>query len=112
MNNRISRRKVLGIAAAAAGASVSTRLFGAPAVLTNRSPNALLATAVIGCANQGISSLNAAAGERLVALVDVDDNHLGIARQSVTAVAGGRRGSIARCSRSSARDRSARCGAW
>lgn len=77
----LSRRKMLKLAAAAGGASLASRLGSAPAVLADRAPNSLLATAVIGCANQGISSLNAAAGERLVALVDVDDSHLGKAQQ-------------------------------
>ena len=51
-----------------------------PAVLADRSPNSKLGTVVIGCWNQGKPSVNAAAGERLLALVDVDDAHLGKAK--------------------------------
>ena len=55
----------------------------APAVLPERSPNSKLGTAVIGCFNQGTNSLAAAITERLVALVDVDEGHLGKARKFV-----------------------------
>lgn len=81
MNKRVSRRQALKLVAAGGMASAASRLRGAPAFLADPAPNSQLATAVIGCANQGISSLSAAAGERLVALVDVDDSHLGKARQ-------------------------------
>ncbi len=63
-------------AAAAAGVATGTKLFGAPYVLAERSPNAKLRTAVIGVWNQGKGSVRAAAKEQLVALVDVDDANL------------------------------------
>ena len=76
MTNRFHRRKLLKKAAAALGAAAGAKLFGAPYLLAERSPNAKLATAVIGCANQGIASVSAAVTERLVALVDVDEGHM------------------------------------
>ncbi len=74
MNRRFSRRDLLkGAAATAAAASP---LMAVPRVLAQRSPNSKLNTVVIGCANQGLASLNAAVTENLVAVVDVDENHL------------------------------------
>ena len=63
MIERFSRRKLLKQAAAATAATMGMRVFGTPAILADRSPNQKLATVVIGFANQGISSVNAAAGE-------------------------------------------------
>jgi predicted dehydrogenase len=76
MTERFHRRKLLKRAAALAGAAAGTRLLGVPSLLAGPSPNSTLRTVVIGCANQGIASVNAAVTERLVALVDVDENHL------------------------------------
>ena len=80
MSHRITRRSLLKNVAAVGAAAAGAKLFGAPAILANPSPNSTIGTVVIGCINQGIPSLNAAAGERLVALVDVDDNHIGKAK--------------------------------
>ena len=77
MTARFHRRKLLKRAAALAGAAAGSRLFAAPALLADSSPNSKLATAVIGVANQGISSINAAVTERLVAMVDVDETLMG-----------------------------------
>jgi predicted dehydrogenase len=76
MTQRFHRREFLQGTAAAASVALSSRVFGAPALLAERSPNSKLSTVVIGCANQGLASVNAAVTENLVALVDVDDNHL------------------------------------
>jgi predicted dehydrogenase len=76
MNHRISRRKLLKGVAAVAGATAGAKLFGVPYLLAEPSPNAKLATVVIGCANQGMASIAGAVTERLVAMVDVDDNHM------------------------------------
>ncbi len=76
MNVRFHRRELLRKAAITAGAATGASLFGVPAILAQKSPNSTLGTVVIGCVNQGIASVNAAASERLIALVDVDDSHL------------------------------------
>ena len=72
---------MLKLAAAAGGASLAI----APLQRTGRSgrssPQLAPGHGRDRLANQGISSLNAAAGERLVALVDVDDSHLAKAQQ-------------------------------
>ena len=82
MSRRFHRRRFLKHAAVAAGAVAAgavagTRLFAVPNVLAAPSPNSKLATVVIGCANQGLASVNSAVTERLVALVDVDDALMG-----------------------------------
>ena len=79
MTTRFNRRKLLTGAAAVAGAAVTTKLFGAPAVLADASPNAKLNVAVIGAANQGLISVNEIARleERFVAFADTDDNQFG-----------------------------------
>ena len=62
--------------AAAAGLGLASQVFAPPNILGQRSPNSKLNTVVIGCANQGLASLSAAVTENLVAIVDVDENHL------------------------------------
>ena len=84
MTQRISRRTLLRRTAAVAAATAGARVFPAPALLAQSSPNETLRTAVIGCLNQGIASVNAAAGERLTVLVDVDDGHLGKVKEWLT----------------------------
>lgn len=88
MRRTVSRRKLLQGAAVAAGAAVGSRFFPAPALLAERSPNSSAGTVVIGCANQGKISLNAAAkqqyGSRLLALVDVDDTSIDWAKGFLT----------------------------
>ena len=66
-----------------AGVAASTPLFAAPAILSEKSPNSKLGVAVIGVWNQGKPSVNAAAGERFVAMCDVDDAHIGLAKKFV-----------------------------
>ena len=76
MSQRFSRRQFLRGTTVAAGLGLASRAFSPPHILAQRSPNSKLNVAVIGCANQGVPALNAAASENLVALVDVDENHL------------------------------------
>jgi predicted dehydrogenase len=80
MSRRITRRRLLKRLAAGAAAA-GTAAFGVPNILADPAPNAKLGTAVIGCVNQGKPAVNAAAGERLLALCDVDEGHLGKARE-------------------------------
>jgi predicted dehydrogenase len=79
MSQPITRRKLLKHLAAG-GAAAGAAAFAVPNILADPAPNAKLGTAVIGCVNQGKPAVAAAAGERLVALCDVDDRHLGLAR--------------------------------
>ena len=74
MTARSTRRNFLKQTAAATGAAVAIQSLAAPAVLAERSPNSKLGVAVIGCGGMGTGNPSAAAGERAVALVDVDDN--------------------------------------
>jgi hypothetical protein len=82
VSTRFHRRELLKRTAIVAGAA-GVGLFPSPAILAQRSPNSTLGTVVIGCVNQGKASVNAAAGERLLALVDVDEAHLDQAKQFV-----------------------------
>jgi len=76
MSRRFHRRQLLKQAGAALGAAAGVKLFGVPSLLADPAPSSKLGTVVIGCANQGLASVNAAVTERLVALVDVDENHM------------------------------------
>jgi len=84
MSKRFHRRRLLQ-GTAIAGAAAGLRLFGAPALLAGPSPNATVATAVIGCANQGTISVNEIArlGERIVAFADVDDRQYAKAEKTL-----------------------------
>ena len=73
MSHRVNRRTLLKRAGAA---SVLAASLQGPYILAGPSPNLRLNTAVIGCGGQGGASLAAAVGERLVAMVDVDDGRL------------------------------------
>jgi predicted dehydrogenase len=77
MSARLNRRRFLKSTAVAVGVAAGSRAFGAPAFLADAAPNSKLGVAVIGCVNQGLPALNAAAGERFVAMCDVDEAHLG-----------------------------------
>jgi len=83
MSKRFHRRQLLQGAATAAGAVAASRLFPAPAVLAQASPNSKINVAVIGCANQGSISVNEIArlGEQIVAFADVDDKQFGKAEK-------------------------------
>ncbi len=79
MSTPLNRRKLLHAVVAGGAAAAATRLVPAPAVLAGPSPNEKLAVAVIGCANQGLISVNEIArlGERMVAFADVDEGQFG-----------------------------------
>src|SRR5208337_553141 len=83
MSAQVTRRKFLASAAAVAGAAAGANVFAAPAVLSEKSPNSKLGTAVIGVVNQGKPAVSAACTERLVALCDVDDNHNAQAKEFI-----------------------------
>ncbi|MGA2662258.1 MAG: Gfo/Idh/MocA family oxidoreductase [Verrucomicrobiota bacterium] len=76
MTKRYTRRWWLKSMGAGAGLVGASRLFQAPFVLADSRPNSKLGTAVIGCGGRGEASLAAALGEKLVAIVDVDDGRL------------------------------------
>ncbi|MCX7008501.1 MAG: Gfo/Idh/MocA family oxidoreductase [Kiritimatiellaeota bacterium] len=89
MSTKQSRRSFLKTAAAGTGMLAATRVFGAPAILSTRSPGAQLRTAVIGCGGRGVSAHVApAAAERLVALVDADEKGLAKALKKAGAKSG------------------------
>jgi predicted dehydrogenase len=69
-----------GAATVAGGA-----LLAAPNILSARAPSEKLGIAVIACGGQGSGNPGLAAGERLVALVDVDESILGKAIKNVSA---------------------------
>ena len=80
---RSTRRDFLKTTAVAAGALAGAHVFGVPAVLAERSPNDKLGVAVIGCGGMGGGNPDVAAGERAVALVDVDEGILGKAVERI-----------------------------
>ena len=57
MTQRFSRRTFLRGTATAAGLGLASQVFAPPNILGQRSPNSKLNTVVIGCANQGLASL-------------------------------------------------------
>jgi predicted dehydrogenase len=79
MTKQFSRRWWLKSMVAGASALGASRFFPAPIVLADLSANSRLATALIGCGGRGEASLTAALGEKLVAIVDVDDSRLAAA---------------------------------
>jgi predicted dehydrogenase len=82
MPRKSSRRTFLKQSIAAA---TIAPVFGVPTILAHRNPNEKLGIAVIGCAGQGAGKLGTAQSERLVALVDVDDERLAGAVKGVSA---------------------------
>jgi predicted dehydrogenase len=83
MSTRSTRREFLTKTSLAMGAAAGAQVFGVPAVLAERSPNSKLGVAVIACGGMGGGNPDAAAGERAVALVDVDDRFLGPAMERI-----------------------------
>jgi predicted dehydrogenase len=75
MTSRLTRRGFLKHTAALAGAAAA-QVAGGPFVLAEAAPSSKLACAVIGSNGQGMASVGAAAGERIVALADADDKRL------------------------------------
>ncbi len=84
LNDGLNRRELFRRSAAMAGALLGAHLLGAPAIHARGSANEQLGTAVIGAWGQGRSHLGAAAGERLIAVVDVDEERLGKAVEQVS----------------------------
>jgi predicted dehydrogenase len=82
---RISRRRFLQQGSAIAGAVAGGQLLGAANVWSAGPPNATLGIAVVGCGGQGSGNPSIAAGERLVALVDVDEKKLDEATKKLPA---------------------------
>lgn len=79
MTSHFTRRQWLGRAAgAAAGACAAGRLT----ILAGEAPSNKLGAAVIGSGGQGGASIRAALGERLIALVDVDEGRLAAAAKN------------------------------
>jgi predicted dehydrogenase len=73
MSQKLTRRGFLKTAALTAGASV---LAGPRLLLGDKAGPAKLRVAVIGCGGRGTGHVNAGLRENLVALCDVDANHL------------------------------------
>ncbi|HUU09107.1 MAG TPA: Gfo/Idh/MocA family oxidoreductase [Phycisphaerae bacterium] len=73
---RLTRRRFLKRAAALTGAAAVAQAGVGPLVLAEGAAAPKLRCAVIGCNGQGMASVHAAAGERIVALVDADDKRL------------------------------------
>jgi predicted dehydrogenase len=74
MNSSLNRRFFLKRTALAAGAMSASRLLSAPTLLAAPGSGGKLNCAVIGCGGRGMSHLEAAAGENIVAIVDADEN--------------------------------------
>ena len=77
MGKTMSRRSLLRKAAALAGAAAGARLARGPLIWAGEAPSSKLGIVVIGAGGRGTSShLPVAAGERLVAIVDVDEKSI------------------------------------
>ncbi|MGA2069176.1 MAG: Gfo/Idh/MocA family oxidoreductase [Thermoguttaceae bacterium] len=83
MSLRSTRREFLTRTGLAVGAAAGVQALGVPAVLAERSPNSKLGVAVIACGGMGGGNPDAAADQRAVALVDVDENILGRALERI-----------------------------
>lgn len=77
MIERQTRRQFLKTAIASASALTAGRFFAAPNILADSVTRSKLRLAVIGCGVRGTGShVPVAVGERLVALVDADENNI------------------------------------
>jgi len=76
MSNRCSRRGFLKNSAALAESAAAGLLLRGPLILTNGSSLEKLGVAVIACGGMGGGNPGVAAGERCVALCDVDDKKI------------------------------------
>jgi predicted dehydrogenase len=84
MSKGYSRRGFIKGSAVAAGVAALTSVSSGPFVLAQQSPGDKLRVAVIGVAGMGGYSLGCALSEKLVALVDVDENNIAkVMRESV-----------------------------
>jgi predicted dehydrogenase len=79
MSHTTSRREFLQRAAAAAAGATAMAALAAPAPARTRSPNERLDLAIIGVAGRGGDNMNAVASENIVALCDIDQEHLSAA---------------------------------
>ena len=66
-----------------AAATAGTQLVAAPYILAEKAPNSKLGIAVIGAGGMGSGNPRIAAGERFVAMCDIDDKRLGQAARSI-----------------------------
>ncbi|MBM3493984.1 MAG: Gfo/Idh/MocA family oxidoreductase [Armatimonadetes bacterium] len=76
MDDRITRREMLGRTALAGGLATLGGVWSEQAARASQSPNESLAVASIGCGGMGagdLGSIKGCAGVRIVALCDVDD---------------------------------------
>ena len=76
MSGQRTRRDFLKAGAAFAGAVGGSRILAAPSILKDGSPNARLGVAVVAVGGMGGYSVQASLGERIVAMVDVDQGKL------------------------------------
>ena len=83
MTKTFTRRRWLRALLATAGTAGASRVWSAPAILADPSPNSKLAVAVIGCGGRAEASLEAVRGEKVVALVDVEEKRLNTAAARV-----------------------------
>jgi len=83
MSIRHTRRGFLKKGLAIGGAATAAGLFPGPGVLAAPAASAKLGVAVVGAGGMGGYSVGAALAERLVALVDVDDNTIATVMRDV-----------------------------
>lgn len=74
MSSRSTRRRFLQQSLALTGAATAASVWHAPRVLAQPNPNTKLGVAVIGAGGMGDYSVGCALNERVVAVVEVDDN--------------------------------------
>ena len=84
MSGQRTRRDFLKAGAAFTGAVGCSRILAAPSILKDAAPNAKLGVAVVAVGGMGKYSVNASLGERIVAMVDVDNGKLAEGMKTVT----------------------------
>jgi len=75
MSTRTNRRRFLGQTGTLAAAAAASRVFSAPHLLAQRSPNSVLNIAGIGVAGRGGAHVQSALSENLIALCDAVEGH-------------------------------------
>ena len=80
MKNKSTRRDFIKRTAAAAA---GTQIVSAPALLAEKAPGSKLGIAVIGAGGMGSGNPGIAAGERFVAMCDIDEGRLGQAAKRI-----------------------------
>jgi predicted dehydrogenase len=78
MSNKVTRREFVAQSAVAAGA-----MMVAPHALAAQSPNSTLGVAIIGVGGMGRYNVRSSIGERIVAIVDIDENNIATALKSI-----------------------------